>query len=217
MQVILRASLLLSLCAVAVGQSDRQAIEHYEANFEKYLGTDITLMVSEADRLDKGEHGDVSIFRIYTLGQRDSGFAYAVVPRSETASFVRRYAFRDYNTRPLRGTFMSRPNGTFYISFRGAKYPENPASGTASSAPAAAKPEAVRPPVFDDSPMQSFSYDGKRLIEATIIEITPDKVRLIDKHDVSVEVPLDRAIKMPDLRMKAKDAMEAAMAQVQTD
>jgi hypothetical protein len=65
--------------------------------------------------------------------------------------------------------------------------------------------------------MQSFSYDGKRLIEATIIEITPDKVRLIDKHDVSVEVPLDRAIKMPDLRMKAKDAMEAAMAQVQTD
>jgi hypothetical protein len=205
--------LLLISSPLAHAQTDRQAIEHYKANFEKYLGKEISLMVARAKREDKGEHGDVAIFSIYTKGQRDAGFTHAVIPRFEAESFARRYAFRDYQTRPVRGTFMATANGKFYISVKGAVFPSDAALESPSEPDKNDGIESLRLPSFDGSPMASFSYDGKRLIEASIIEITKQSVRLADKYNVSVDVPLDRAVKMPDLRMKAKDAMEAAIAQ----
>jgi hypothetical protein len=217
MQAILRVSLLLSLSAVAVGQSDRQAIEHYEANFEKYLGKDITLMVARAERQDKGENSDVAIFRTYTLGQRDSGYTDVVVPRSETESFAKRYAFRDYNTRPLRGTFMATTNGNFYISYKGALFPGDAVTDAAPDSEHSEDGTKQAQPAYDDSPMTSFSYGGARIAEARIVSITPDTVRLTGKDETSIDVPLERAVKMPDLRMRAKDAMEAALAQAQNN
>jgi hypothetical protein len=65
---------------------------------------------------------------------------------------------------------------------------------------------------FDDRVFSSFSYDGKRLVEARVVDVGPEGVVVTSKDSTSVIVPLDRAIKMPDLRMKAKDAMEAALA-----
>jgi len=212
MQAVFRLLLLQVLAVVAMAQSDRQSIEHYEANFEKYLGADITLMVDDVDRRDTGEHGDVAVFYATTRGQRDVGFVLVAVPRTEVDAFVRRYSVRGYGqTRPMRGTFKSRTNGTFYISFRGAKYPEEAASIPERSVARGSEERESPLPAFDKSPITSFSYDGKRLIEARIIEISADSVRLADKHDVAVVVPLERAVKMPDLRMKAKDAMEAAI------
>jgi len=197
----------------ALGQTDRQAIPHYAHQFEKYLGEDITLMVARATRQDKGEHRDVAIFSIYTKGQRDSGYTHAVVPRSEADTFARRYAFRDFTTRPLRGTFLATTNGNFYISFKGAEFPNDAAIDFARKSDKGEVDESLTLPPFDPSPIKSFSYDGKRLIEARITEITRTVVRVEGKHSDSVNVPLARAIKMPELKMRAKDAMESALAQ----
>lgn len=65
---------------------------------------------------------------------------------------------------------------------------------------------------FDDSPMRSFSYDGKRLNEARVVDVGAEGVVVTSEDSISVTVPLDRAIKMPDLRMRAKDAMEATLS-----
>lgn len=213
MKAVFPFLLLHCLAAASAAQTDRQAIDHYEAQFEKYLGTDITVMVQEATRQDAGEHADVAIFSIYTMGQRGSGFTHAVVPRSEADTFSQRYADRAYyKTRPLRGKFMQTTNGNFYISYKGAEFPRDAVVEPAQDSVKSSESGANALPDFDKSPMTSFSYDGKRLIEARIVEVNAESVRLADKHGVAIEVPIDRASKMPDLQMRAKDAMEAAMA-----
>jgi hypothetical protein len=209
-----KALLLVALgTAVGAAQTDRQAIDHYEAQFEKYLGKDISVMVQEATRQDAGEHADVAIFSLYTMGQRDGGYTHVVVPRSEAHAFSQRYADRDYyQTRPLRGKFMQTPNGNFYISYNGAEFPRDAVVEPAQDSVKSSESDANALPDFDKSPMTSFSYDGKRLIEARVVEVNAESVRIADKYGVAVEVPLDRASKMPDLQMMAKDAMEAALA-----
>jgi hypothetical protein len=62
---------------------------------------------------------------------------------------------------------------------------------------------------FDGSPFTSFSYEGQRLIEPRITSVDAEGVSLTDKEGrISITVPLDRARKQPELRMRARDAME---------
>ena len=210
------AKLVGALCLLSAGnvmaQSDRDSMSHYESMFEKYLGKEITVKVARADRQDSGEHENVAVFSIYTLGNKDSSFTHAVVPRAEADAFSRRYAHDGYRTRPLRGTFSKTANRNFYISVNGAKFSEEEFAYSEQDASGAQQPEQPKLPAFDDSPLASFSYDGKRLVEARIVEITPNIVKLSDKNGLSLQVPTERAVKMPDLRMKAKAALEAAQA-----
>jgi hypothetical protein len=112
----------------------------------------------------------------------------------------------------LRGTFSKTANRNFYISVNGAKFSEEEFAYSEQDDSGAQQPEQPKLPAFDDSPMASFSHDGQRLIEARIVEITPIIVKLSDKNGLSLQVPIEKAVKMPDLRMKAKAAMEAALA-----
>ena len=69
---------------------------------------------------------------------------------------------------------------------------------------------AEEQPKFDGSPFSSFSYEGKRLIEPRIESVDTNGVKVTDKEgENSVVVPLDRALKHPELRMRAKDAIKA--------
>jgi len=212
MKAVFALVLLHGFAGAGLAQTDRQAIEHYRAQFERYLGKDITLMVAQVERRDKGEHGDVAVFWAYTKGERETGWVDVVVPRSESDSFARRYAYRDYRTRPMRGTFMSTTNAKFYIAFKGAEFPSDANFAPTTGAAQASDAVPLKLPAFDDSPMTSFSFDGTRLAEARITEITTAFVRVADKSGASIEVPLERAVKMADLRMRAKDAMDAALA-----
>lgn len=96
-----------------------------------------------------------------------------------------------------------------YLLYEGAKKWVNSAGGRQGGAEEVPPKQAV---AFDDSPMRSFSYDGKRLNEARVVDVGAEGVVVTSKDSISVIVPLDRAIKMPDLRMRAKDAMEAALS-----
>ncbi|MBE2179364.1 MAG: hypothetical protein IAE97_02735 [Chthoniobacterales bacterium] len=70
----------------------------------------------------------------------------------------------------------------------------------------------VAAPPFDSSPMASFAYDGTRFIEARITEISPAGVTVAGKDGRTVVVELDKAIKIPELRIRARDAIQAASA-----
>jgi hypothetical protein len=97
-----------------------------------------------------------------------------------------------------------------YLRYEGAKQWVNSAGGR-KSGNVEEIPQKQKV-AFDDSPMRSFSYDGKRLNEARVVDVGAEGVVVTSKDSISVIVPLNRAIKMPDLRMKAKDAMEAALS-----
>ncbi len=115
---------LLGLAESATAQSDRRAIEFYVANFEKYLGQQISVDVASCEREDVGEYGEVAVFLIYTRGQTESGFAYAVVPKADVARFSRKYSEKKdyYRTTALRGV-LTRGLRDFYISVDGAVLP----------------------------------------------------------------------------------------------
>ena len=117
-------------------------------------------------------------------------------------------------TRKLRGivTSWNEPSLTrflYYLRYEGAKQWVNSGGRGKSGTQEVPQKQAV---AFDDSPMRSFSYDGKRLNEARVVGVGAEGVVVTSKDSISVIVPLNRAIKMPDLRMKAKDAMEAALS-----
>lgn len=126
-------------CSLAA-QADRKAIDFYIANFEKYLGREISVEVEKAERKDTGEHENVAIFELFTSGTREYGYAYAVVPKSEVGAFSKRYGAQtggyllDGNGRPLRGVFTKSPSAMenaygsfarFYISYKGAVFPDD--------------------------------------------------------------------------------------------
>lgn len=96
-----------------------------------------------------------------------------------------------------------------YLRYEGAKQWVNSAGGRQGGADNVPQKQKV---AFDDSPMRSFSYDGKRLNEARVVDVGAEGVVVTSADSISVIVPLDRAIKMPDLRMRAKDAMEVALS-----
>lgn len=73
-------------------------------------------------------------------------------------------------------------------------------------------PKTASAPPFDSSPMASFAYDGTRFIEARITGITPAGVTVTGKDGRTAVVELDKAIKIPELRMRAKDAIQAALS-----
>jgi hypothetical protein len=107
-----------------------------------------------------------------------------------------------------------------YLRYEGAKQWVNSESAR-HGATRQSKKEGQRPQkekvAFDERPLSSFSYDGKRLIEARVVDVGPEGVVVTSKDSTSVIVPLERAIRMPDLRMRAKDAMEAALAAATAD
>lgn len=79
------------------------------------------------------------------------------------------------------------------------------------------QPPQTSPPTpaeirFDTSPMNSFSYEGTRLIEARITSVGSDGVTVTGKDGKSVVINLDRAEKIPDLRIRARDAIKAALS-----
>lgn len=117
---------LLGFSAMSFAQSDRRAIEYYEANFEKYLGKEISVDVASCSREDTGEFANVAIFSIYTRGETESGFTYAVIPKSDVTSFSRKYAEKDvfYRGSRLRGVFLKGGLRNFYISVDGAVLPK---------------------------------------------------------------------------------------------
>jgi len=117
-------------------------------------------------------------------------------------------------TRKLRGivTSWNEPSLTrflYYLRYEGAKQWVNSADRRQGGADNVPQKQKV---AFDDSPMRSFSYDSKRLNEARVVDVGAEGVVVASEDSISVTVPLDRAIKMPDLRMRAKDAMEAALS-----
>jgi hypothetical protein len=111
----------LTIASVSSAQDDRRAIEYYKANFEKYLGKQVIVDVASSTREDMGQFGDVAVFQVYTKGKTETGFVYAVVPKSDVDKFARRYAENDdyTRTRTLHGVFTKGP-GFFYISVDGA-------------------------------------------------------------------------------------------------
>lgn len=196
-----------------LGQPDRNTMAFYEADSGRYLGKEVTVMISDAFRVDKGQHKEVAVFYISTKGSQTRSFTHAVVPLSEAEAFGRRYTTRDCVTvRRFRGTFSQAANNRFYLSVNGAKFPEDEITEAGQERTTAEQLEQPKLPAFDRSPLASFSYDGKRLIEARIVEITPSTVKLSDKNGLSLQVPIERAVKMPDLRIRAKAALEAAQA-----
>ena len=67
-------------------------------------------------------------------------------------------------------------------------------------------------PKFDGSSFSSLTYEGKRLVEPRITSVDKNGVTLTDKMDKdSVTVPLDRALKQPEIRTRAKEAIEEAI------
>jgi hypothetical protein len=115
-------------------------------------------------------------------------------------------------TRKLRGVLTPLDEDYFghYLRYEGAK------KLTSSEAARESEKEGDDPPKekvsFDEGAFSSFSYDGKRLVEPRVVDVGPEGVVVTSKDSISVIVPLDKAIKMPDLRMRAKAAMEAAVA-----
>ncbi len=65
---------------------------------------------------------------------------------------------------------------------------------------------------FDTSPMNSFSYEGTRLIEARITSVSSNGVTVTGKDGQFVVVNLEKAQKSPDLRIRARDAIQAALS-----
>lgn len=65
---------------------------------------------------------------------------------------------------------------------------------------------------YDTSPINSFDYQGTRLIEARITDVSPSGVTVTGKDGKSVVVELELALKMPELRIRARNAIQAAMA-----
>lgn len=140
MKLFPSAALLIVLAGLAHGQVDRRSFEFYRADLEKYLGKEITVHATGAQRKDTGELGAVALFLVYTPGPMSYSYAYAAVPLAEAKSFSQRYSnrndsyFQDSDMRPLRGKLtkgnLQLPNmavydtGGLYISFKGAVLPE---------------------------------------------------------------------------------------------
>ncbi len=127
---------------------------------------------------------------------------------------------RRTRTRRLRGVvtpWEEEQTSTYrhYLRYEGAKQWVN-SEGARHGSSRQSKKEGQRPQkekvAFDERAFRSFSYDGKRLIEPRVVDVGPEGVVVTSKDSTSVIVPLERAITMPDLRMKAKDAIEAALA-----
>lgn len=137
---------VLALCLVAIAsasaQTDRRSFEFYRANLEKYLGKEITVQATGAERKDTGELGDVALFQVYTASSSGISYAYVAVPLPEVKSFAQRYAnkrgyYYDSDARPLRGKLtkgsvairsgvhtMTFDSGGLYISFKDAVLPD---------------------------------------------------------------------------------------------
>jgi hypothetical protein len=141
MKLLPSVVLLINLAAFAHGQVDRRSFEFYRANLEKYLGKEISVHATAAQRKDTGEFGDVALFLVHTPGSAGYSYTYVAVPLAEAKSFSKRYAsrndsyFSDSDMRPLRGKLMKGDlqfanmvvyeTGGLYIGFKDAALPEN--------------------------------------------------------------------------------------------
>lgn len=210
-----RAFLFLGLLILTAVPSQallqQRSFDFFVNRAERYVDKPITMGCSSVYRISSSaEHKDgVVLFDAYTVGDDGSRWALVVVPVAGVESFVRRYNIRGrYDPRPLTGVLKRKQQG-FYVSYDGAVLPESSARSRPDPAGAEAAPTAT-PVAFDKKPMMSFSYQGQRFIEASITAVDASGVTVVAKDGASVVVPITEAKKIPDLRMRARAAMEAA-------
>jgi hypothetical protein len=209
-----RAILFLGLLILTVVPSQallqQRSFGFFLKRSERYVDRPITMGCSSVHRMpSKAEQASgVVLFDAFTVGDDGSRRTLVAVPAAEADSFDRRYNISGrYGPRPLTGVLKRKPKG-FYVSYEGALLPDatrgsEPDAGGADPGPAAA------PVPFDTKPMVSFSYQGQRLIEASVKSVDASGVTVRSKDGISVVVPIAEAKKIPDLRMRARAAMEA--------
>jgi len=131
----------------------------------------------------------------------------------EYQEYLRGYKVRTRKLRGIVSGWDDNQQGIYrhYLRYGGAPKWVDSTSSSKDSNVAEIAPQ-IKKVAFDEKPMMSFSYDGRRLIEARIVDVGPDGVVLTSKDSASVTVPLERAVKMPDLQMMAREAMEAALS-----
>jgi hypothetical protein len=197
-------------------------------------GKEVVLDCAFVEPLDSGSPRAAALrgqgLGLFYAADETGNFLPIMVISADANSFMKKFGTRKTyyderkRTRPLRGIvaaakgkFFSRTRVsmgetavTHYLRYGGAKEWLAPQETGATSMSQVSAP--LKKVAFDEKPMTSFSYDGKRLAEARVIDVSRDGVVLTDKDAVSVIVPLEKAVKMPELRMRAKEAMEAALA-----
>ena len=189
----------------------QRSFDFFVSRAERYVDKPITMGCSHVYRMSsRAEHNaGVVLFDAYTVGDDASRWALVVVPVAEAEAFARRYNIAGrYDPRPLTGVLKRKESG-FYVSFAGAVLPESSGRSRPDPAGAQAAPTATTVP-FDKKPMMSFSYQGQRFIEASITAVDAAGVTVVAKDGATAVVPIAEAKKIPDLRMRARAAMEAA-------
>ncbi len=198
---------------------DKGGAQYYLNQADTYVGREVSVQCG-AVRLVSGPsdaNGDLAVFDAETYDRKGwGGGIKVVVSKASAEAFARKYGHdalwrqNGYATKILMGIYSKR-GSSYYLRWGGAG--EWTAGGQpsirADSPVAAEAPAAVG---FDRSVMPSFTFDGKRYIEATITSVDSEGVKVVDKAGASVVVPLDRAAKIPELRMRARDAIAALSA-----
>lgn len=210
-----RAVLFLGLLMLTAVPShallQQRSFDYFANRAERYVDKQITIGCGSVYRRSSSiEHeGKVVLFDAWTLGDDGGNYCLVVVPSAAVESFVRKYNIRGrYDPRPLVGV-LKRQHSGFYVSYAGALLPDAPRRPALNEAGTEAEPTATPVP-FDKKPMMSFSYQGQRYIEASITAVDGSGVTVTAKDGASVVVPIAEAKKIPDLRMRARAAMEAA-------
>jgi hypothetical protein len=214
--ISLLSAMLLAAVTQALGQ-DKGSAQYYLNQADTYLGREITVQCA-AVQLVSGpsvQSSDLAVFTAETYDRKGWGGSIRVaVPKASAENFARKYGHdalwrqNGYATKILMGIY-SKQGRSYYLRWGGAGElgdVSEPAV-VASTSTVAAQPSA--PGTFDRSPMTSFTYEGRRYIEAVIASVDAEGVKVVDKAGASVVVPLERAAKIPELRMRARDAIAA--------
>jgi hypothetical protein len=211
----LLATMLLAVVTRAVAQ-DKGSAQYYLNQADTYLGREITVQCAAVQLVSgpAGNHPDYAIFEAQTYDRKNwpPGYIRVVVPRASAENFARKYGHdsqwrqNGYATRVLMGIYSK--NGTsYYLRWGGAG--EIAGEGERKPRPVATPGSEVAPMSFDRSIMPSLTYNGQRYIEVTITSVDASGVKVVDKAGDSVIIPLEQAAKIPELRMRARDAIAA--------
>ncbi len=202
-----------------IAWAQQRSFDEFTNEPSKYLETQVVVGCQSAKRANLGgkQYGDNVLFEIYTMGRSKTSWGYALVPQAEAESFYRKYS-SDYTedtfrTRPLSGV-LKKGGHYYYLSYKGAVLPPEEADSEQEqdASTSTITEENSKIPIFDSSPMSSFSFGGKRLAEPRIVSVDVSGVKVVDKNNrETIIVPLERAVKIPELRIRAKDTMEVLL------
>ena len=211
----LLAATLWAVVTQAVAQ-DKGSAQYYLNQADTYLGREITVQCAAVQLVSgpAGNHPDYAIFEAETYDRKSwpPGYIRVVVPKVSAENFARKYGHdsqwrqNGYATRILMGIY-SKKGTSYYIRWGGAG--EITDEGKREPGPVATPGSVEAPVSFDRSTMPSLTYNGQRYIEATIASVDSSGVKVVDKAGDSVVIPLEQAGKIPELRMRARDAIAA--------